>query len=1092
MILPSYLTPKFSNIVDILLYRAACQPEQTAYIFLQDGETKETHLNYYKLNKRSQVVAAQLRSFIPVGERALLLYPSGLEFITAFLGCLHAGIVAVPAYPPRHNQNSKLRLQAIATDVKASIVLTTTSILSNIKNKHFQDLKLSSLHWLATDNMDDFSQKLTTNWQKTEISPNSQAFIQYTSGSTGMPKGVIVTHSNLIYNEYMIAKAYKHSTNTVVVGWLPLFHDMGLVGNIIQPLYLGVPSILMSPVSFLQKPLRWLQAISRYRATSSGAPNFAYDLCIHKITPEQRSNLDLSSWEVAFSGAETVRAQTLEKFANTFADNGFNRKAFYPCYGMAETTLIVSGGLKAEYPITYSVDKQALKENRVTRALEKEKSKVVVSCGQIISDQKVAIIDPESFNRCLPDRIGEIWVSGKNVAQGYFNNREQTEKTFNAYVKNTGEGPFLRTGDLGFIKDGELFVTGRCKDLIIIRGRNHYPQDIELTVEQSHAALRSNCGAAFAVEVKGEEKLAIVQEVERSYLKTLNTEKIITGIRQAVTQQHEIEVYAVLLLKTGSIPKTSSGKIQRYRCKAKFLDDSLVKVGEWYSRNRSSNSLIGKRESFELKGKSDRISQPLSSSCARSRLISQLAYCRDLAPEDIDPSLPFSHYGLTSLEAIELTELLEGWINCSLSAISVWDYPSINSLSEAIANLSISKSISLSGTQTIDLETEAVLKPTICHQTQSVKPITNPNNVLLTGATGFLGSFLLDELLRHTQADIYCLIRATDIKLANKRLKDKLSFYKIWNSNSIHRIIPVLGDLSQPNLGLTYEKFQYLARQIDSIYHSGAALDFTYSYTKLKAVNVLGTQEILRLAGLFKTKALHYVSSVSVFESKIDPQKAITESDVPTNGDKVYLGYSQSKWVAEKLVIAARNRGLPVCIYRPSLISGDSRTGIWNTNDFLCRLIKGCIQMNKSPDLDYQLNISPVDYVSQAIVYLSIRKTSFGKAFHLTNPSPIHWKQLTEYLNLYGYPVEQIAYDRWQKQLIRTQNDDIDANTLYPLKPFFSRKLSNKRISIPELYQSNQKSKIRCEETLKLLDGSSIKCPKLDYQLLTVYFSYFV
>ena len=362
---------------------------------------------------------------------------------------------------------------------------------------------------------------------------------------------------------------------------------MGLVGGVLQPLYGGFPVTLMSPVDFLQKPLRWLQANSRYKATTSGGPNFAYDLCVRRITDEQKATLDLSNWEVAFNGAEPIRADTLERFAAAFEPCGFRASAFYPCYGMAETTLIVSGGVKATQPTIKIIQGEPLEQNQVVPAFnQKDGTRTLVSCGQTRLEQQIVIAHPETLKICLPDEVGEIWVSGDSVAQGYWNRSEETEHTFKAYLADSGEGPFLRTGDLGFLHDGEIFITGRIKDLIIIRGRNHYPQDIELTVEQSHAALRLSHGAAFSVDVDDVEQLVIAQEVERSYLRNLNVNEIVTAMCQSVAQQHEIQIYAILLLKTGSIPKTSSGKIQRYACRTGFLNNSLDVVSDWIANPR--------------------------------------------------------------------------------------------------------------------------------------------------------------------------------------------------------------------------------------------------------------------------------------------------------------------------------------------------------------------------------------------------------------------------------------------------------------------------------------------------------------------------
>jgi acyl-CoA synthetase (AMP-forming)/AMP-acid ligase II len=380
----------------------------------------------------------------------------------------------------------------------------------------------------------------------------------------------------------MIYRGFGHSRNSSGVIWLPLYHDMGLIGGVIQPLYGGFPVSLMSPMTFLQKPFVWLQAISRYQATTSGGPNFAYDLCLRRVTDKQLATLDLSSWDVAFSGAELVRAETLDKFAEKFAPCGFRPEAFYPCYGMAETTLLVSGGLKTEAPKVRYLDGAALEENRlVPVSQETPGSRAIVSCGHAWLDQKIIIVDTETLTECPPDKIGEIWVSGSGIGKGYWNQPEQTEKTFNGYLADTGEGPFLRTGDLGHLYNGELFIAGRFKEMMIIWGRNQYPQNIEATVEKCHPSLRPGCGAAFSVEAEGEERLAIAYEVERTFLRRLPVDEIVTAIRQAIAAEYVADVYAIVLLKTGSIPKTSSGKIQRHACRQQFLEGSLNVVAQW-------------------------------------------------------------------------------------------------------------------------------------------------------------------------------------------------------------------------------------------------------------------------------------------------------------------------------------------------------------------------------------------------------------------------------------------------------------------------------------------------------------------------------
>jgi acyl-CoA synthetase (AMP-forming)/AMP-acid ligase II len=563
----SAIAPDPSTLIDLLRRNAIHKKDRLAYTFLVDGEAEKVELTYGELDRRSAAIGASLQLAGATGERVLLLYPAGLEFITAFLGCLYAGATAVPVYPPKLNR-SQFRLHGIVEDSQATMALTTKTVLDGVKGVFSESLCARNLKWLTTD---DIISGADDAWRIPEINGDTLAMLQYTSGSTSDPKGVMVSHSNLLSNGRLMRQSLSQNEDSIFVGWLPLYHDMGLMGVALQSLYLGASCVLMSPISYLQKPLRWLKAVSDYRATVSGGPNFAYELCARKISPDQRERLDLSSWTLAFNGAEPISHETLEKFAATFSTCGFRREAFYPCYGLAEGTLFVSGGLKDEAPVVQAFQASALENDRaVIVDGDQEKRRHLVGCGKSPEAQRIAIVRPDLLTECSEGEVGEIWVSGPSVAQGYWRRPEETERAFRAYLPKTGEGPFLRTGDLGFIHGAELFITGRLKDLIIIDGLNHYPQDIELTVEKSHFAIRSGCCAAFSIDCGGREQLIIAAELERHY-RNLDHAEIVKTVRQAVAEQHDLRAERVWLLMPGGVSKTSSGKIQRRAVRSNFL-----------------------------------------------------------------------------------------------------------------------------------------------------------------------------------------------------------------------------------------------------------------------------------------------------------------------------------------------------------------------------------------------------------------------------------------------------------------------------------------------------------------------------------------
>ena len=792
---------RWHNLIELVRFRAST-PSSEDFIFLVDGEEEEARLSYADLDLQARAIGGRLQQAGARGKTVLLLYPPGLDYVAGFIGCLYAGAEAVPAYPPDVSRLNRTlpRLEAIVADAGVTCVLTTTSIASMAQLLFNQAPRFERLDWLATDNLEPGEED---NWNEPDLDGNSIAFLQYTSGSTGNPKGVMLTHSNLLHNSKLIHQSFRHSPSSRGVIWLPPYHDMGLIGGILQPIYGGFPVVLMSPIAFLQRPVRWLNAISRYHGTTSGGPNFAYSLCVRRTTLEDRAQLDLSHWDVAFNGAEPIRRQTLDEFADAFEVSGFQRKALYPCYGLAEATLIVSGGDGANGPTIRSFQARALEHNRVapprslveldvkyqvedeqyrcitrdisscgaflemdqpaptgsvllmefsgteldaaikirgevartvhkgsykgmgvrfifdnkehrkqwTELVEKlslnkppsgaKSAQVLVSCGSVRGEQEIAIVQPDTMTRCWKDQVGEIWLQGPSIAKGYWQRPEESSGTFNACLADTGEGPYLRTGDLGFVLDDELYITGRVKDLIIIRGLNLYPQDIEFTVEKTHPRfLRPGCGAAFAVSVAGEERLVVVHEFDRRFQpdrravvqpsdrdqrnggdrRAANPEieafapdnsnsgepdfrHVFDSIRQAISDAHEVQVYAIALLKPGMIPKTSSGKVQRYACRTGFLAGTLDVVAESCVSNTNGNG-------DEVGGEGITPPATISHAAIRDWLIALLSAHLKVPLGEFDPKAPITRHGMDSLVAVELQNEIEGNLGVVLPMVT--------------------------------------------------------------------------------------------------------------------------------------------------------------------------------------------------------------------------------------------------------------------------------------------------------------------------------------------------------------------------------------------------------------------------------------
>ncbi|MBZ5521674.1 MAG: amino acid adenylation domain-containing protein, partial [Acidobacteriia bacterium] len=557
------------TLVALLRGRIQQEPSKKVYTWLADGDRESAYLTYSDLDRRARAISSQLQSLKLRKKTALLLYGPGLEFIEALFGCLYAGIIAVPAYVPGSARENP-RIDGMLDDAGCGVALTTADSLEAVSQLVARTGTAPKTVCLATDLIGDEG---IGDWAEGNSHADGVAYLQYTSGSTSMPKGVMVTHANVLANLKSIAEQGGFSASSVSVNWLPHFHDMGLIYGMLQPLFSGFPTILLSPAAFIHRPLRWLRAISQYRGTHCGGPNFAYDLCVERVGEEEKSSLDLSSWQVAYNGAEPVRPETLERFAAHFEPCGFQRDAFYPVYGLAEASLKVTSGVPGSGMRLRTVDAAAMRRNKVVLIeADAASAQRIVSCGRTSAGHEVAIVEPGSMTPCAEDHVGEIWVAGPSVAAGYWKNAAATRKTFKAFLKS-GKGPYLRTGDLGFLHHGELFITGRLKDCIIIRGRNHYPQDLERTTESAHPALRRNGSAAFSVEEGGEERLVIVSELNRRYRG--DPEECVAAVRAAVAEAHDIQVYVVVLIKSGALPRTSSGKVQRHACRKRWQENDL-------------------------------------------------------------------------------------------------------------------------------------------------------------------------------------------------------------------------------------------------------------------------------------------------------------------------------------------------------------------------------------------------------------------------------------------------------------------------------------------------------------------------------------
>lgn len=583
-----------TTLVALLRARAALQPDRVAFTFLADGENEAGSLTHAALDTRARAIGASLASDFLPSERAILLCPASLDFIAGFFGCLYAGMTVVPAYPLDSSRLDRTvsRLESIIEDCHPVVALTDGASLRAIEHLFQDHPTLARLRWIAIETVPD---QLAENWQDRSGDPETLAVIQYTSGSTRAPRGVMLSHRNVLANRDAARFTYGYTHLNTFVGWVPLAHDMGLFSLVVHPLYLGALSILMPPEAFIQNPSVWMKTVARYPDAVTPAPNFAWELIARRTTPQERESLDLSSLHTASFGGEPIRAETLDRFAAAFESCGFRPERFVTGYGLAEATLLVS---ITRNPRILRIHTSALERNHaIEETDDSSPSRRLVSVGRPAPGRTVVIVDPSAGTVSSPGQVGEIWVSGANVGMGYWNKPAETELTFRAFIKDTQEGPFLRTGDLGFLDRGELFVTGRLKDVIILHGRNYYPQDLEFTVENCDKALRRGCTAAFAVENGLEERLVVVQELRDS--NRTGIAKIIAKIKSALFQEHGVTPHEVVLVAAGSVPKTSSGKVRRRDCRARYLSGTLPAIQDVADQSGIADAVVPPRTAAE-------------------------------------------------------------------------------------------------------------------------------------------------------------------------------------------------------------------------------------------------------------------------------------------------------------------------------------------------------------------------------------------------------------------------------------------------------------------------------------------------------------
>jgi len=1055
---PGALPKEVRTLSDLLQWRAANHGALPLFRYLHEGvaDGPEEVWTIADVDRRARQVAAALAPHAPPGSRALLLFPPGLDFIAAFFGCVYAGVVAVPVAPPDPTRLEATlpRLRGVVRDANPAVLLSVSAFATFSEGLAELAPELAALPAIAVDEV-----RSETSWSPRSVAPEDLAFLQYTSGSTGDPKGVMVSHRNVLANEENIDAAFTVRPGDLGVSWLPMFHDMGLLAALIQPLAVMVPVVILSPLAFLQRPLSWLQTVSRLKATVTGAPNFAYELCARRVTPEVLETLDLRSWRLAFCGAEPVRPATLERFARTFAPCGFDPRALYPTYGLAEATLLVSGPKSGSGMTSVSFDPESLSSGR---PVPSGAGRALASCGQVIG-QEARIVSADG-QALPPGQVGEIWLRGPNVTGGYWQRPEESREIFGATLAQ-GDGPWLRTGDLGFFHQEGLYLCGRKKDVIIVRGRNLYPQDLEHSVERAHPALRAGCSAAFSVDDGTVERLVVVAEANE----TPELPAAFAAMRRAVADEHGAELHAIALIRPRTIPKTSSGKIRRRSCREAWLAGEL----ELIAQEGSPPKVVPAPAAPGMKAEAE-----------EGRVLPWMMdwLRRHTANPSIQPDMGFSEAGLDSLAATQLAGDLERHLGFEVPMELFFG----TRIDQTAALLEHGQR-SIGGGARVDLERDATLEPELVPR--GTPRASEGAPILLTGATGFLGGFLLRELLSQTSSPIVCLVRAASPEVALERVRDNVARYGPIAADALARVSVVVGDLARPRFGLEPERFEALSREVGSILHCGAVVHWGYGYSSLKDSNVGGTREVVRLSCLGGGLPIHHVSSVGVYPFGEVTQEQFPEQDELKDGELLQIPYFQSKWVAERMLEHARARGVPVAIYRPGFVSGDSRTGAESASEsqLFYAFLAGCVKLGEVPAVEKVIDVVPVDYVARALVTMMRDPRALGRKFNFINPQPFRQRDVYAALRGMGYSLQEIAYPRWREKVLALRSEEEN-----PLGRFtiYYRKLTETRMARVEL-QMVRRMPVEDANTRELLAGTGVECPAFEVRLLRTYVDWY-